>query len=49
MADVPRIYVPGYLLIRVPLITLAGAVLAMISLFAKPSSSSGAAISLWCH
>jgi hypothetical protein len=32
MADVPRIYVPGYLLIRVPLITLAGAGLAMISL-----------------
>lgn len=32
MADVPRIYVPGYLLIRVPLITLAGAALAMISL-----------------
>ncbi len=32
MADVPRIYVPDYLLIRVPLITLAGAALAMISL-----------------
>ena len=32
MADVPRIYVPGYLLIRVPLITLAGAALAMTSL-----------------
>ena len=32
VADVPRIYVPGYLLIPVPLITLAGAVLAMISL-----------------
>jgi hypothetical protein len=32
MADVPRIYVSGYLLIRVPLITLAGAALAMISL-----------------
>jgi hypothetical protein len=30
MADVPRIYVPGYLLIRVPLITLAGAALAML-------------------
>jgi hypothetical protein len=36
MADVPRIYVPGYLLIRVPLITLAGAALAMISLFRQP-------------
>ena len=36
MADVPRIYVPGYLLIRVPLITLAGAALAMISLLWQP-------------
>jgi hypothetical protein len=36
MADVPRIYIPGYLLIRVPLITLAGAVLAMVSLFWRP-------------
>ena len=36
MADVPRIYVPGYLLIRLPLITLAGAALAMISLFRQP-------------
>jgi hypothetical protein len=36
MADVPRIYVPGYLLIRVPLITLAGAALAMISFFRQP-------------
>ena len=32
MADVSRIYVPGYLLIRVPLITLAGAAVAMSSL-----------------
>lgn len=32
MADVPRSYVPGYLLIRVPLITLAGAALAIASL-----------------
>lgn len=32
MADVPRLYVPGYLLIRVPLIMLAGAVLAAASL-----------------
>jgi hypothetical protein len=36
MADVPRIYVPGYLFIRVPLITQAGAALAMISLFWRP-------------
>jgi hypothetical protein len=36
MANVPRIYVPAYLLIRVPLITQAGAVLAMISLFRRP-------------
>ena len=36
MADVPRIYVPGYLLIRVPLITQAGAALAMISLVWQP-------------
>ncbi|HLZ02874.1 MAG TPA: hypothetical protein VKR55_12065 [Bradyrhizobium sp.] len=33
MADVPRIYIPVYLLIRVPLVTLAGATLAMISPF----------------
>ncbi|WP_128089712.1 hypothetical protein [Bradyrhizobium viridifuturi] len=32
MADVPRLYTPVYLLIRVPLITLAGAALAMSSL-----------------
>lgn len=31
MADVPRIYIPVYLLIRVPLAVLAGAALAMIS------------------
>jgi hypothetical protein len=36
MGDVPRLYVPGYLLIRVPLITLAGAALAVISLLALP-------------
>ncbi len=36
MANVPRIYVPGYLLIRVPLITLAGAALAMTSLLWRP-------------
>jgi len=36
MGDVPRLYVPGYLLIRVPLITLAGAALAVIPLFAPP-------------
>jgi hypothetical protein len=36
MANVPRIYVPGYLLIRLPLITQAGAALAMMSLFRRP-------------
>lgn len=36
MADVSRIYVPGYLLIRVPLITLAGAAVAMSSLLWQP-------------
>jgi hypothetical protein len=36
MGDVPRIYVPGYLFIRVPLITQAGAALAMISLVWHP-------------
>jgi hypothetical protein len=36
MADVPRVYVPGYLFIRLPLITQAGAALAMISLVWHP-------------
>ena len=36
MADVPRIYVPVYLLIRVPLITLAGAALAVSSILWQP-------------
>jgi hypothetical protein len=36
MADVPRWYVPAYLLIRVPLITLAGAALALLSLLLLP-------------
>jgi hypothetical protein len=36
MGNVPRIYVPGYLLVRVPLITQAGAALAMISLVWQP-------------
>ena len=31
MADVPRFYVPIYVMIRVPLLTLLGAALAMIS------------------
>ena len=35
MANVPRIYVPGYVLIRVPLITLAGASLAVIPLLLR--------------
>jgi hypothetical protein len=36
MADVPRFYVPGYLLVRVPLITLAGAALGITSSFLWP-------------
>ena len=36
MGDVPRLYVPGYLLIRVPLITLTGGMLAVISMLALP-------------
>ncbi|WP_439393355.1 hypothetical protein ACRQ5Q_29120 [Bradyrhizobium sp. PMVTL-01] len=36
MANVPRVYVPGYLLIRIPLITQAGAALAMTSLVWNP-------------
>ena len=36
MGEVPRLYVPGYLVIRVPLITLAGAALAVISMLALP-------------
>ncbi len=34
MGEVPRLYVPGYLLIRVPLITLSGVALAVISMLA---------------
>jgi len=41
MANVPRIYVPCYVLIRVPLITLAGASLAVISLFLRPFEQDG--------
>jgi hypothetical protein len=36
MADVPRLYVPSYLLVRVPLIMLAGAALGVISWFLWP-------------
>jgi hypothetical protein len=35
MGEVPRLYVPVYLLIRVPLVTLFGAALALISMFAS--------------
>ena len=35
MANVPRTYVPGYVLIRVPLITLAGALMTMLSLLGQ--------------
>ncbi len=36
MGEVPRLYVPGYLLIRVPLITLAGVAVAAVSMLALP-------------
>ncbi|MBH5402454.1 hypothetical protein HZZ13_32390 [Bradyrhizobium sp. CNPSo 4010] len=36
MAHVPRVYVPFYLFIRVPLITQTGAALAMVSLLWRP-------------
>lgn len=36
MADVPRWYVPAYLLIRVPLPVLAGALLAALPVFGRP-------------
>jgi hypothetical protein len=36
MGNVPRLYVPGYLLIRVPLITLTGVALAVISTLTPP-------------
>jgi hypothetical protein len=36
MGDVPRLYIPGYLLIRLPLITLAGVALAAISMLTPP-------------
>jgi hypothetical protein len=36
MANVPRMYIPAYLAIRVPLITLAGAALALLALLLSP-------------
>jgi hypothetical protein len=36
MGEVPRLYVPGYLLIRVPLVTLSGVMLAVASQLALP-------------
>ena len=36
MGEVPRLYVPGYLLIRVPLVTLVGVALAVASQLALP-------------
>src|SRR5262249_31359805 len=36
MGEVPRLYVPVYVLIRVPLITLAGTALALVSMLALP-------------
>ena len=41
MANVPRIYVPCYVLIRLPLITLAGALLAVIPLFLQAFERDG--------
>ena len=41
MANVPRIYVPCYVLIRLPLITLAGALLAVIPLFLRAFERDG--------
>ena len=41
MANVPRIYVPCYVLIRVPLMTLAGASLAVISLLLRAFEQDG--------
>jgi len=36
MGEVPRLYVPGYLLIRLPLITLTGVALAIVPMLALP-------------
>jgi hypothetical protein len=41
MANVPRIYVPCYVLIRVPLITLAGAALAVVSFLLRAFEQDG--------
>ena len=41
MANVPRIYVPCYVLIRLPLITLVGALLAVIPLFLRAFERDG--------
>ena len=41
MANVPRIYVPCYVLIRVPLITLAGASLAVVSFLLRAFEQDG--------
>lgn len=41
MADVPRLYVPIYVMIRVPLLTLLGAALAMISILSLRGGAAG--------
>jgi hypothetical protein len=40
MADVPRLYIPVYMLIRLPLLTLCGAIVAMLSVLPPLRSSS---------
>ncbi len=54
MADVPRLYVPIYILIRVPLLMLFGAALAMLSVLLPAARSgsiqrSGERRSPWCR
>ncbi len=41
MADVPRLYVPIYIMIRVPLLTLLGAAMAMISILSLRDGAAG--------
>jgi len=42
MADVPRLYVPVYFLIRLPLLTLSGAAVAMLSLLPRLGAANDA-------
>ncbi len=41
MADVPRLYVPVYFLIRLPLLMLFGAAVAMLSVLTRPGATDG--------